>query len=347
MSQETDGVRPRVVYLGGFGRSGSTLLERMLGAVPGWTNVGELVDLARSVYPDDEVCGCGERFSGCPFWQRVGDVAFGGWNAAHLARLAALRGVVARQRQVPALLGLARGRRSGLGSAVAEYQLDYGRIYRAVAEVSGARTVVDASKGPAHGLALGLRAGSDPGDDPAYDLVIVNLVRDPRGVAYSWSRRAHERPQAGADGGSRGRMWSPGVSRSAAQWAALQSELAAIGRLSGIRVVRVRYEDLVAAPYGALTALLHELGDRPGPAELSHVSDHAVTLAPSHGLSGNPGRFRHGTLQLAADDAWRREMPAAERRLVTAATLPWLVRYGYSRPGSTDPASSTTARKTA
>ncbi len=35
-----------VVYLGGFGRSGSTLVERMLGAAHGWVNVGELVDLA-------------------------------------------------------------------------------------------------------------------------------------------------------------------------------------------------------------------------------------------------------------------------------------------------------------
>ena len=38
-----------VVYLGGFGRSGSTLVERMLGAAHGWVNIGELVDLARSV----------------------------------------------------------------------------------------------------------------------------------------------------------------------------------------------------------------------------------------------------------------------------------------------------------
>ena len=57
-----------VVYLGGFGRSGSTLVERVLGAVPGWVNVGELVDLARSVAPADELCGCGVSFSACPVW---------------------------------------------------------------------------------------------------------------------------------------------------------------------------------------------------------------------------------------------------------------------------------------
>ena len=41
--------RITVVYLGGFGRSGSTLVERMLGAAHGWVNVGELVDPARTV----------------------------------------------------------------------------------------------------------------------------------------------------------------------------------------------------------------------------------------------------------------------------------------------------------
>jgi hypothetical protein len=67
--------RVTVVYLGGFGRSGSTLVERMLGAAPGWVNVGELVDLARSVAPGDELCGCGQPFSTCPMWTRVGDLA--------------------------------------------------------------------------------------------------------------------------------------------------------------------------------------------------------------------------------------------------------------------------------
>ena len=35
----------RVLYLGGFGRSGSTLIERLLGELPGVCPVGELVHL--------------------------------------------------------------------------------------------------------------------------------------------------------------------------------------------------------------------------------------------------------------------------------------------------------------
>ncbi|WP_420910932.1 sulfotransferase [Thermus thermophilus] len=38
MSQE----KVKVVFIGGYGRSGSTLLDRMLGQVEGFVSVGEL-----------------------------------------------------------------------------------------------------------------------------------------------------------------------------------------------------------------------------------------------------------------------------------------------------------------
>ncbi len=52
--------------------------------------------------------------------------------------------------------------------------------YRAVAAVSGASVVVDSSKYPLHGLFLSTV--------PDIDLIAMLLVRDPRAVAYSWTR---------------------------------------------------------------------------------------------------------------------------------------------------------------
>ena len=54
---------PTVVYVAGSGRSGSTLLERTLGEMPGFVNVGELIDLFRRVAPRNERCGCGQPFT--------------------------------------------------------------------------------------------------------------------------------------------------------------------------------------------------------------------------------------------------------------------------------------------
>src|SRR5215470_15851498 len=69
---------PTVVYIAGFGRSGSTLLERALGELPGYVNVGELIDLFRRTGPDGERCGCGEAFTDCAFWTDIGKHAFDG-----------------------------------------------------------------------------------------------------------------------------------------------------------------------------------------------------------------------------------------------------------------------------
>jgi hypothetical protein len=302
-----------VVYLGGFGRSGSTLVERVLGAAPGWVNIGELVDLARSVAPADELCGCGLPFSECPVWTQVGSIAFGGWSEQVLTELVALHRAAARQRNLPAMLA-ARRRPS---PALTRLRESYARIYRAVAEVTGATVVVDASKGPALGQAL---AGA-----PGIDLRILNLVRDPRAVAWSW-RRQVQRPQAaGSD-----LMWQITPSRSAAQWSALQLEMGAIARLGGVPAARLRYEDFVGDPVGTLVATTARLGVPLRPADLSMVVEGGVELGPSHGLSGNPSRFQVGTVRLRHDDRWVTEMDATSRAVVTALTLPLLKTYGYS-----------------
>jgi hypothetical protein len=317
--------RITVVYLGGFGRSGSTMVERMLGAAHGWVNVGELVDLARSVAGSDELCGCGLPFSRCPLWTQVGEVAFGGWTEEVLDRLAGLQRAAARQRHLPGLLSSRRPP----STALMDLRAAYGRIYRAVAEVTGSRVVVDASKGPALGQAL---AGSY-----GIDLRMLNVVREPRAVAWSWNRRL-ERPHATA---GNTQMWRIPAHRAAAQWSTLQLEMEAIARLGGVRSARLRYEDFVADPVGTLVAATTALGVPVSPADLPAVEDGRIVFEPSHGLAGNPGRFRSGTIELRRDDGWTTEMPSTDRAVVTALTLPLLRAYGY--PATSAPATPTTA----
>ena len=306
--------RITVVYLGGFGRSGSTLVERMLGSADAWVNVGELVDLARSVAPADELCGCGEPFSRCPVWTQVGEVAFKGWTDDVLDRLRWLQRAAARQRHLP---GLMDSRRTP-SNALLDLRTAYTRIYRAVAEVTGSDVVVDASKGPALGQAL---AGA-----PGIDLRMLNLIRDPRAVAWSWNRRV-DRPHATSGAQE---MWRIPAHRSAAQWSALQVEMMMIHRIAGTRSARLLYEDFVADPVGSLVEVTERLGVPLSADDLPPFADGCVELGPSHGLSGNPGRFRSGALELRQDDGWTREMTTTDRAVVTALTLPLLRAYGYA-----------------
>jgi hypothetical protein len=303
----------KVLYIAGVGRSGSTLLERMLGAVPGSVNAGELNAVFSRVAIQDQRCGCGEPFSGCPFWVRVGDEAFGGWSSV-TRRMVHLQPRVVRQRHVLRLL-------SGVMPPAHRAELDeyldaYGRLYRAISAVSGADVVVDASKGTAQLFALRRL--------PGLDLRMVNLVRDPRGVAGSWAKAGVVKPQS-RDGEVMG-TYAP--HRLAVLWATLQLECAVLGATAPY-ATRVRYEDLVAAPRPTLERALRELGLPTASTSLAHVGERSVDLASSHGVAGSRTRFDTGRIELQLDDAWRTALPARARQVVTAVTLPQLVGYGY------------------
>ena len=73
--------RISVLCIGGTGQNGATLLSRMLGQIPGFVAVGELGRLWDWGLIGNRPCGCGAPFSDCPFWSRVGDAAFDGWDA--------------------------------------------------------------------------------------------------------------------------------------------------------------------------------------------------------------------------------------------------------------------------
>ena len=312
---QVPGSWPPVVYIAGSGRSGSTVLERILGEVPGFVNVGELIDLFRRSR-DSERCGCGLAFTSCPFWAAVGERAFGGWDSAFLSRVGQLQSNVARQRRLPRLVA---GRMAGrdFGADLTAYGAYHVKLYRAIASEASAEYVVDSSKWPVQALALA-RAG--------VDVRVIHLVRDPRGVANSLSKKRVARPHALHDADF---MWQKAPAGAAARWSACQAE-AELLRLSGLRVTRVRYEDLVRQPRPTIETMLAKLGLPHGPSELAHIGDRRVVLGKSHGLSGNPSRFDNGEIVLRSDEAWREQMSRRDRLTVSAVGLPFLLRYRRS-----------------
>jgi Sulfotransferase family len=311
----------RVIYLGGMGRSGSTLAERLLGELPGVCVAGEVVHLWQRGLIDNERCGCGVEFGACEFWSAVAESAFGGWSAVDANRVAVLRAAVDRTRYIPLLARRSLPARSR--SALAEYTSYYQRLYQAIAAVSGCPTVVDSSKHASLAFCLSHRA--------ELDLRVIHVVRDSRAVAYSWTRHV-QRPEASA--GSLMTRYSP--ARAAQQWNLQNGALQLLAR-GQIPVLLVRYEDLVSgvrptlrtiAEFGGLTA------DEPGLAFTGGAGqDQWAELGQAHSAAGNPMRFAYGRISIRPDDRWQTELPGAQRRAVTALTLPLLRHYGYARGG--------------
>ncbi len=205
--------------------------------------------------------------------------------------------------------------RRELRAALSEYAETWLRLYRAIHEVSGGAVVVDSSKHSS--LAFVLRT------EPGIDLRVVHVVRDSRGVAYSWTKEVR-RPEAGDDDGADDPLLpDPRLGAVGRPQPALRR---CCGR-TGTRTRLLRYEDFVAAPRPVLAELAGFAGlpSDDGP----FVDDATVLLSPSHTVAGNPMRFRTGPIALRRDDAWRARLPRARRMLVSTLTAPLLARYGY------------------
>ena len=308
--------RVRVLYVGGLGRSGSTLIERLVGQLPGVCAVGELVHLWERGITDDERCGCGEPFSQCPFWLQVGKAAFGGWDEIDVSRVGALRAQVDRNRFIPALAR--RQVRPETRRRLAEYTSYYARLYAAVADVSGCDLVVDSSKHAS--LAFCLRR------EPDVDLRVLHLVRDPRAVAYSWGRQVlrpdTDRPSY---------MTRYSAVTAAKQWDVQNAAFHLLAR-TGCPTMRLRYEDFTAQPELALRRVASFAG-RPAPDSYPFLTGAGGTwsarLDGGHSVSGNPMRFTTGPVPVSRDEKWRTHMPRARQRAVTALTWPLMAGYGY------------------
>jgi hypothetical protein len=302
----------RLLYVGGVPRSGSTLADMMIGQLPAHVGAGELYYLWSDGPQHNVRCACGELFLDCPFWTEVGERAYGGWPASLVEEMLRLQRRVDRTARIPALISAPAG--SAFGRARDRYTDRLAALYRAIAETAGASVVVDSSKRPA--LAFALR------HEPGVDLAVAHVVRDPRGVAYSWGKRV-------PDGAThRGEMprWSIGtVSR---RWITVNAAIAALRRF-GVRTARVRYEDLVSdpAPQLARIAALH--GTPASPTDLDFLADGGVRPARTHTIAGSRIRHSTGVLPLRLDEEWRTSLPARQRRLVTVATAVSRWRYGY------------------
>lgn len=305
---------PLVLYIGGAGRSGSTLLERVLAEAPGVVTLGEVNHLLRRGVLDDELCACGENFSRCEFWREVGERAFGGWDQVDADRLFALKQAVDRQRRIPwtTRRRVARTLRADL----LDYAGYFRAIYEAVGAMTGARVIVDSSKHASLALALS--------HDRHIDLRVLHLTRDSRGVAFSWSKEV-QRPEA-SDGALMPRM---SAAESTLTWAAHNLTIEGL-RYRRVPIARVRYEDFVAAPHDEISRAWARLG-LPGTPDVPLRADNSIDLSPTHSVAGNPLRFRTGRTVLRPDTQWRSDMAANDRTLVTAMSLPVMRWLGYGR----------------
>lgn len=300
----------KIVYIAGAGRSGSTLLSRILGHFDDFVSPGELYFLWQERFTEERKCECGARLECCTFWEEVLSEIERRVGPIDPQKVLSLHRQVARTRHAPLMMVPGLRRFLPLDDSYVELLR---ALYQSLAAVSGARVIVDASKMPSYGLVLR--------EVLQTDLRVVHLVRDPRAVSFSWQRKRFN-PATGAQFGR-----IP-LNQSALLWSVwnVMVERTGSGR-SPVPYLRVRYEDFTNAPRDTIERILTFIDE---PRDLDAVVDDTqVWLDRAHSVGGNPNRFQTGAIPLRTDRAWVESLPTRSMLSVSALTLPLLVRYGY------------------
>lgn len=305
----------KVLFIAGPGRSGSTLLDMLLGQINGFYSTGELRFIWSRGFEQNQLCGCGKPFRECEFWTEVVKEAFGGHEAIDYARIEKLR--VAAERRVSK--GLSISSESELLTPYQAYFDACRNLYQAIHKISGCEFIIDSSKNTAHGFILA--------NIPLIDLFTVHLIRDSRAVAYSW-RREKIRPEIYWEQKFMGQRK---LITSATRWNSLH-KLAEKLQPTSKGYALLRYEDLVSNPKKSLFGLFADLGIEQ--TSLDFIDGFRANLKTSHTVSGNPVRFTNKEIKIEPDIEWRHAMANRHKWLVTLITWPLLLKYGYSKKDS-------------
>lgn len=299
-----------VLYLAGFGRSGSSILGNVLGQAEGFFHGGEIRNIWDDGFVHDRLCGCGSPFTTCPFWSAVAS-RLRDSSCPPPAQVLAERNRFARTRHlagwvIPGVSG-ARARRAEPLIRCLE------ATYRAIRDESGAEVIVDSTMSPVYGHLLTMA--------PGIRLRVVHLVRDPRAVAFSWSREVMQESSHGVP------MRRYDVRSSAIRWLIENGATERLFRRYE-PMMRTSYEAFTTDPASVVSSVVSFATE--GRAAPPPFDDRVVHIDPTHSVWGNQSRFLTGDVDIRSDERWRNAMDDQARRSVERLTAPLARRYGYA-----------------
>jgi hypothetical protein len=311
--------RIKLLYIAGETRSGTTLLDRILGQTPGLFSTGELAWLwnealgpARPEGASGEVngraisnygnCGCASPIRECVVWRDIFKAAFGGLDQIDPAEMFQQQLAHRPRRSLWRRLTTGKAKNAQGPNAYLERME---RLYRAIQAVTGCEVIIESSKDPAHLMVLAQL--------PVLDLRVLHLMRDPRAVAYSFVRRPLGK--------------SYGALGNAGRWNKHNLAIEVLGRWHRLSRLPVHYEELVEAPRATAQRIL-EFVESVAPLP-QFRSEREVELSANHTVYGNPNRFTIGPVPVRLDDEWRGKLRLRDQAAITVLTLPLLAYYGY------------------
>lgn len=310
-----------LIYIASIGRSGSTLLESMLGAHSQIQTMGEL-----HIWPHEiegggiRPCSCGQFVDDCTFWsevrKKVDPIKQTGpgvsffrekHNAGRTLRLKRLKSFNKEHRPDP--------KEQAEIDTYGQNNLEIFQRFLQVMneqEKESPQWIVDASKDPYRLLWL-IRSG-------LFNIKVVHMVKNPNAFIYSVTKHL-----INENSGFNLHKRLYFTARQSVAWIiqnALFSKIAA-NHLPSEDYLLLTYEDFATAPYESFEKVCETIGCAFERSAVDSFREGSV-----HTIAGNPMRYE--TRGIILDEKWKSRLPQSSKKLASLLTATVKSRYGYS-----------------
>ena len=306
-----------LIYIASTGRSGSTLLDMLLGSHFQIATAGEIQILPHEILHHGFMpCGCGKSVSQCCFWQQVSSAIEPFTQPQpqiHYFREQHNAGKTIRWQHLLEFYN------SHILESKQEQIKTYGhnnyQLFKAFLDVVEEKTmvrpswIVDASKDPYRLLWL---AKSN-----LFNLKVLHLVKNPKAFSYSMTRRILKQDKFSLDAYKM-------TIRKSISWLIHNHFISQIAEqhLDNSNYLLINYENLASNPEEIFKTSLELINCQ---ADNNLVEDFKNQII--HTIAGNPMRYKPRKIVL--DEAWKKSFPLLHRKTVDLISAFGKAKYGY------------------
>ncbi|KXB09559.1 hypothetical protein AKJ60_00090 [candidate division MSBL1 archaeon SCGC-AAA385M11] len=296
--------KTNLIYIASNGRSGSTLLDLLLGIHRNIWTLGEFQVLPWEVMAQRQGCGCGDPVADCAFWKDI----------LHKYEVELTKGNIHKFRQSHGQGKVLRGfellrmfSRNGAqrNSNFAGYGQENALILQAILQkarrIKDVQYLVDASKDP-YRLYWLAKSGF-------FQVYCIHLTKDPRAFVYSMIKNDKSNVRK--------------IIRMSIRYLVENAIIDLVGRkCTDMNFIHIRYEDLASKPQETMNWIFSTLG-----LNSAGYNPTDFRQAENHAISGNAMRHRNDNIKL--DEKWRVKLTESKQNIVKTITYPQAKRYGY------------------
>ena len=299
-----------IIFIVGAGRSGSTIIDRILGSMNNIKSFNEIYALWEGGFIENNLCSCRSKFRRCSFWENVIRSTFNkSIDDVDIDSILKLYNSFDHSKYVPIMmLGLFGKKKK---QELKEYQDILRKLYFSIAEKANTDIIVDSSKVPSRALLLN--------NIPEFNVNIIHLVRDPRAVVYAWNKKKFEP--------ATDKLMKKNKQSGLVRTWIIRNILSEI-ILKKIPGITVRYEDFAKHPKQTFDFIINNTPILKGKNN-PFITETEVELPKFHSMSGNPDRFKSGLTKIKYDDEWRHKISKGNKIKTDILTFFLRIRYKY------------------